>query len=428
MHEEWDMSGYSVCCKRYFFAVIATLSMFRGPHADAAPLTLERAQAMLIRRNPTLAALGQDVIALRHQAIAAAQLPDPEFSVMAQNVPTNSFSMRQQSMTMLSFGVSQSFPPFGKRGIEGQQGAMEAQALAYGRSARSAQLIYFLRRIWLQALYAGRALKILDAQRLLAEQSVATAMARYRAAGVPEADVLRARLAREGLANAQAEAQANQSELLARLARILNLPEVPALAPGWPRIPMPPQLPVLERHIAEQPMVREAEARRQVARLGVRAARRDFYPRFTVSASYGQSFVPQTPDWVTVGVGVSMPVFTANRQDQRLDAAEARALKAGYRVQDRRLALERQARSAYARYVSLGNELQRTRERLAPDAQAALAATLAAYTAGRANIGDVLRAQRAVLKYSLQGLQYRRDLAVVEAQLDYLATRSETRP
>ncbi|MHB8551900.1 MAG: TolC family protein, partial [Acidiferrobacterales bacterium] len=358
------MSGHPVRRKWYFFAVIATLSMAPAPHADAAPLTLSQAQAMLIQRSPTLAALRQEVIALRHQAIASAQLPDPEFSVMAQNLPTNSFSLRQQGMTMLSFGVSQSFPPFGKLGIEGRQGAMEAKALEYGRSARTAQLIYFLRRLWLQALYAGHALRILDAQRLLAEQSVETAMARYRAAGVPEADVLRARLVREGLANAQAQAQAEQSSLLARLARSLNLAEPPTLDPAWPQIPQPPRLSVLERHIAEQPMVKEAEARRRAARLGVQVARRDFYPRFTVSASYGQSFVPQTPNWVTVGVGVSVPLFTANRQDQRLDAAEARALKAGYRVQDRRLALERQARSAYARYVSLGNELQRTSHHL----------------------------------------------------------------
>ncbi|MEB8512910.1 TolC family protein, partial [Acidithiobacillus ferriphilus] len=73
-------------------------------------------------------------------------------------------------------------------------------------------------------------------------------------------------------------------------------------------------------------------------------------------------------------------------------------------------------------------QLDRTDQRLLPTARNAFSATLAAYSAGRAGLNAVLRTQKDVLDYALTRLQYRRDLAISAAELDFLTTQGEMQP
>ncbi|OYV73359.1 MAG: transporter, partial [Acidithiobacillus ferrivorans] len=104
------------------------LLLLSATTAGAAPLSLQGAEAIALRQNPGLGALTQKIAELRHKAVAVAQLPDPHLGLGAVNLPINSFSMNRQQMSMLSVGLSQTFPSFGKLGLEGQQAGIEAQA------------------------------------------------------------------------------------------------------------------------------------------------------------------------------------------------------------------------------------------------------------------------------------------------------------
>ncbi|MBU2732341.1 TolC family protein, partial [Acidithiobacillus ferridurans] len=121
-------------------------------------------------------ALTQKIAELRHQAVAVAQLPDPHLALGVVNAPLNSFSMNQQQMSMLSVGLSQTFPSFGKLGLEGQQAGVEAQAAADTLRGQSAELVLLLRRAWLQALYAEDAVATVRHQEQLQAESVQAAL------------------------------------------------------------------------------------------------------------------------------------------------------------------------------------------------------------------------------------------------------------
>ncbi|MHB1706380.1 MAG: TolC family protein, partial [Acidithiobacillus sp.] len=92
------------------------------------------------------------------------------------------------------------------------------------------------------------------------------------------------------------------------------------------------------------------------------------------------------------------------------------------------LALTQQARATFARYEALKAQLERTDRHLLPTARNAFSATLAAYSGGRADMSTVLRTQKEVLDYALTRLQYRRDLALSAAELDFLTTQGATQP
>lgn len=396
--------------------------------ATAGSLSLGEAESIALRQNPGLAALSQKIAELRHQAVAAAQLPDPHLGIGAVNLPINSFSMNQQQMSMLSIGLSQTFPPFGKLGLEGRQKGMEAQAADDDRRGQAAELVLLLRRAWLDAIYDEEAIQTVQAQERLEGESVEAAMALYRSAQAPQSDVLRAQLAHDSLANDISRLQAERSANLAQIARILNLPEPPSIENGWPSLPRPSSPAELEARLAGQPLLRTAQTQARAAQIGVAVAKRNYYPEITVSADYGQDFYPGSPNWLSAGVNLSLPIFPGDRQDQDVAAARAKALQAQYRYDDQRLSLEQQARAAFARYDTVKARLARTEQQLLPIAHAAFSATLAAYSAGRTDMSAVLRTQKEVLDYALLRLQYRRDLALSAADLAFLATQGESRP
>ena len=350
----------------------------------AAPLSLRDAEAIALRQNPGLGVLTQKIAELRYKAVAVAQLPDPHLALGAVNLPLNSFSMNQQQMSMLSVGLSQTFPSFGKLGLEGQQTGIEAREAADTLRGQSAELVLLLRRAWLQALYAEDAVTMVRHQERLQSETVQAALALYRSAQGSQADVLRAQLARDSLANDISKLQAERASDLAQIAQILNLPEPPTIAHQWPNLPPPPTLAQAEARLSGQPLLRAAQAQTRAAQMGVQVAKRGYWPEVTVSVDYGQDFYPGSPNWLSAGVDLSLPIFPGDRQDQDVAAARAKALQAQYRYDDQHLALTRQARAAFARYVAFKAQLERSDRQLLPTARAAFSAALAAYSGGGA--------------------------------------------
>lgn len=410
---------------RFLAGVLLLLS---ATSASAALLSLQDAEAIALGQNPGLGAIKQKVVELRHQAVAIAQLPDPHLAFGAANLPLNSFSMNRQQMSMLNVGLSQTFPSFGKLGLEGQQAGVEAQAAADTLRGQSAELVLLLRRAWLQALYAEDAVATVRHQEQLQAESVQAALALYRSAQGAQADVLRAQLARDSLANDISKLQSERTSDLAQIAQILNLPEPPSIAHQWPNLPTPPTLAEAETRLSSQPLLRAAQAQTRAAQMGVQVAKRGYWPEVTVSVDYGQDFYAGSPNWLSAGVDLSLPIFPGDRQDQNVAAAQAKALQAQYRYDDQHLALTQEARATFARYAALKTELERTDQRLLPTARNAFSATLAAYSAGRAELSAVLRTQKEVLDYALTRLQYRRDLALSAAELDFLTTEGGAQP
>ena len=414
------------CLAALFAAALTVASFLAAAPAVARALTLDQAETLLLQQNPGLAALALKNVELRHQAVAAGQLPDPRLSLDVVNLPSDSLALNRQQMTMLSVGVSQSFPPWGKRPLERDRTETEARAALAERGASAVELTLALRQAWLDAVYDEQARQIVVAQERLATKSTQASLAAYRTSRAPEADVLRARLAQEELVNALSRLQADREDALARIGQILGLRDPPDLDWHWPELPPPPRLPQMLARLPGQPALRAAQVQTDAARLGVAIARRDYYPEFTVSVGYGQSYYPGSPNWLSAGVEMNLPIFPGKRQDQNLAAAQAQALQAQYRYQDKRLAYARQARSTYARYEALTAQWQRTEAELLPTARHAYEATLAAYTAGRMDMSAVLKAQQDVMDMGLAALRYRRDLESARAELDYLATQGET--
>ena len=396
------------------------------PSASSPVLTLGQAEHELLRRNPALRRARAIREGLQHQAIAIAQLPDPELGLMALDVPVTTLSLAQGQNAMLSVGLSQHFPAFGQRAARGREWHHKSRAALYGILATRAQSLLALRTAWADALYGTRAIALLRRQQQLYSESVRAAGARLRAGTAPETDLLRARLEQLALANQISRARALETAALATVASLLVRPALPALDQAWPDLAPPPSLAAIEGGLPGNPLLRKADAGRQAAEDALAVARSGYYPTVTVFGSYGKTYYPGMPDQVTVGVNISLPLFTIDRQDQRRDAARADLTAARDAYQDRAARLLARTRTEFAHYLSIQEQLTQSRQQLLPTARAAFSAALASYGADQMRMSRVLQAQRTELRYSLAQLELRRDLLATQANLDYLATGRET--
>ncbi|WP_197495721.1 TolC family protein [Acidihalobacter yilgarnensis] len=410
----------------FFKCLLGLGLLFDMTLANADTLSLKNAEVLLIRDNPSLAMATQRILALQHLAKAAGQLADPQLSLRAVNVPTDSFSLSQQPMTLLRLGVAQTFPPFGKLGLMDDRIQARAFGQRYARETKHAELVFGLRRAWVSAVYLQYAQETVRRQKTLAHESVLAAMAAFRSGMYPQSDVLRARLAMENLSNDESALAADEATDIASIAQYIGIDQVPIIVHKWPELPSAYEN--IEKHLFSQPILREAQVKVRAAQFNLQIAKKNYLPTVTIDASYGKSFFPGSPDYFSVGISMTLPIFSGDRINQTVDSANAQVMVAKFDERNQQLALSQQVRSATAKYTSLSEKLARMETKILPLARAGFQSTLAAYTSGNNTMSAVLEAQQAVLASELQTLQYRRDQLIEQAKLDYLATSSQEQP
>ncbi|MDE2090213.1 MAG: TolC family protein, partial [Gammaproteobacteria bacterium] len=122
------------------------------------PLTLRDAQRLALAHSPALAQARAEIEAGRSKAEYRSQLPDPELTLGAQNLPANTLALNQSGMSMLGIGLSQKFPPPGKLGLIHRQLERDTDVLRYRRLNLKAGVVRAVRRAWLTLYYDDRAL------------------------------------------------------------------------------------------------------------------------------------------------------------------------------------------------------------------------------------------------------------------------------
>src|SRR6202022_955557 len=100
------------------------------PTEDATPvLSLDEAVRLSLADQPILSGHEAVINANERQAIAAAQLPDPRLSGGLKELPVDTneaFSLRRDSFTEFTVGLSQDFPRAAPRRLKGGRGTPDA--------------------------------------------------------------------------------------------------------------------------------------------------------------------------------------------------------------------------------------------------------------------------------------------------------------
>jgi outer membrane protein TolC len=380
-------------------------------------LTLAEAERLALEHAPWLQHHRTNADAAAERAVYQSRLPDPQLVLGALNVPTDTWKLDQEDMTMTMVGIRQSFPPGNTLALKSRRAEKELTREEAKVEAERRNLLRQVRQAWLELYFQQESLRLLHESRRLQQKQLEAAEGRYRAAADMQQVVIRAR---------QAVARVNEREpmLKAQIAR--TRAQLGRWIGAAATLPLPAALPVLptpstDFDPARHPEWLASEAMFDAARLEVDMARQDYKPAWMLDLSYGvRRPMPdgtERPNMVTAMVTLDLPVFRAKRQDRRL--AEKQALESGARLEteDKRRELEAMHQSMRAEYEALATRAKIFEEQLLPAIRREAQVTIAGFARDKTEYRD---AQMKAIEAEQEYTRVRVDLAKTQAELLYL--------
>lgn len=400
-------------------------ALFMAQAAQAQPVTFDAAIEAARSEPPIVAARALQVDARERRAQAAAQLPDPRFSAGLVNLPVTgpvAFEPDRQLPTQFAIGIQQDIPNLAKR--HGDQSIADAEtgiaraALAHARHDAAIEA----GEAWVALWYAQQRIVLTEAGLGQMRELVAPARSAVASGSARPAQSLEIRRALVAMEDVLTAIEAERDIAQAALARYV--PEQSAQAIG-PAPATQVDVEQLRGSLAHNPQIALADARSRRAEAVVGRAQADRRPDFGVSVNYGRRD-GQFGDAVSVLGSVTLPLFTSQRQQPRIDAAGTEAAAVQAERDDQLRALEAQFLADLARWRSAVTQWERAQGELLPLARHRADLETASYEAGRASLLDVIAARTALIEVELEILQ--REAAAVHAATRLRLTYVEHRP
>ncbi len=401
-------------------------------------LDLQQAVEQALSTDPWIKASEFRQKSLEERAIAAGQLPDPRLSVALANMPLDTLEFTQEPMTQFKLGLSQMFPPGDTLQLRSDKMQTLAQAQPAMRADRQGKAEMRVTGLWLEVWLARESAVLLETKRVHFQQlaEVVTSMYSTTAGRARQQDVIRARLELsrlddrlEMLKQREDAARGQLSEWIGELAYRPLPRELPRLEPLLDYTQ--PDENALQAIWMRHPAVRALDRRIAAAEREVALARQKYKPGWGVSVSYGyrgeDALGKDRADFVSLGVSMDLPLFTANRQDRQVEAAVA-GVDA---LEQQRLLLLRSLRSNWEKarenLQSLDERIGRYRMEILPQMADQAEASLTAYTNDDGDFAEVMRARIAELNASIDllGLQVARLKNIAQLNYTLLAAAGE---
>ncbi|MEP6873560.1 MAG: TolC family protein [Burkholderiales bacterium] len=382
--------------------------------ALAAPLTLDQAIELAVRRSEATRAARAGVSSASESARAASQLPDPTLKVGIDNLPVTGgdrLSTTRDSMTMKRIGIGQEWLSAEKRAA--RQAAADAmvarESVAVRRAAADVRLQTAL--AYLDAFYVGETLKLTTLSEHRLHEELEAAKARLSSAAGSGQEVLAMTSARGVAEDESAEVRQTQAAAQVALARWTGQPA------NQLSMPPSPATPSEQAFVASSAAVLTAQRDVDVARGEASVFATNQNPNWTWEVSYGQR--TGYSDMVSVGVSIPLPVARDQRQDRETAAKLAMVDKA-------EADLAEAIRAATADYRATSGDAQRLNERIERYRTAVIlptqqrtAAAMAGYRSNQVSLTTLFEARRMEVDVQRKLLALQRDLAKTQAQLAY---------
>lgn len=388
------------------------------PHPAA--LELGEAAELAVKSQPLLEEQRAKARAAGSRAVAAGQLPDPMLTGGVMQIPVNTedaWSFTRDNFTALSVGISQEFPRAAKRRLRSEREEREADAARARESAMERTVRRDAGLAFLDAYYPNRARELVARLVVEAQRERQAAEINFRVGRAAQSDVLSAEVSAELLRDRADALQQDGDATLARLARWIGEAAQRPLAETLPVLPNPPPLPVLLDALQTHPQLLAETAVVRTAETELALAQADYKPDWRVDLRYDNRL--EFSDFVTLMVGVDLPLFTGKRQDRRADAARETIIEAQARRGDELRKQRAELTASHRQWTRASERLGRYDAVLLPRAQSSVDAAIKAYQAGAGDISAVLQARRSLLDVQLMRLELATDIIRRRLELEF---------
>ena len=366
-------------------------------------LTLKDAERIALTDEPGIISQQWQVKSLSEQAVADGQLVDPKLQVALANMPTDTFDFDQENMTQFKVGILQQFPAGDTLDIKQQKTLKQSELIATKISERKINILKEVRLTWLEIYYWEQAYKTIRQNKRFFSQLVEIVQSMFSVGRNNQQDLIRAQLELSRLDDRLTKITQKINTQRSKLARwIGSQNSYNALSKDLPDISTPDLSNLNDENLTQlfmtHPKIQEIDKQMEVSRKDIELAKESYKPAWGLNVSYGyRDNKPTGPnrsraDFLSAGVTIDLPVFTANRQDKKLLSKEHKYQS----LKDKRNEILRQMVSGLQQEMAKEEQLQKRHQLyykiLLPQAKRQTRASLLAYQSDRGDFADVMRA------------------------------------
>lgn len=394
-------------------------------HAET-EFELGQAEKLALENDPLLKAMSAQQDAFQSQAVADNTLPDPKMKVGFVNFPTDTFDRTQEPMTQILVGVSQVIPRGDTLALKSRRAYKSGEATAAKRDNRARMLQQEVRTVYLELAYWQQAEEQVQHSKALFRKLVDITQSQYSSGMQRQQEVIRAELELDMLEDRLDEIRNKQQVQRAQLSKLLYVPEQNLRAkttlPPLPAVSVPAdQLASLKSH----PLIRQQDAEVANGQYDIELARQEYKPDWMFELAYGfrDGTNPgggERADFLSAVVTFDVPLFTGDRQDQKVAANRYRYQAAMESREDELRKLQSQLQETLATWGNLQERINRFQNSIVPQARENAKASLHAYQNRGGDFTALMRARITELETELKYSRLQADYLKTQAKLLYL--------
>ncbi len=407
MYLHYPLLSYRASC--LCLALIIFMMMSVGVHADEDVLLLKQVVELAQAGNPGLAEIKARAEALAAIPSQEGALPDPTLNFDTLNVPTSSFSLRKEDMTMMDIGISQMIPFPGKLALKEQAAEQEALAAADSVEVGRLRLVRDAKQAWWRLFYYDRAINVVTESEQFFQQLIETAQSHYKVGQGPQQDVVLAQLELSKLKDEKIELIGMRHSTSIQLNTLLNRsPDTPVKLPNQTEIKTPVLViaDLQAKSMEHSPLFEQHRKMLSAAKTRIEIAEKDFYPDLTLGAGYAVR--QNTPsgearsDFASVRLSINLPIYAEQKQAKAVDQRNSELLQEQYALQDEHNKVHGEIATNTAQYLHAKERLVLFEHEIIPQAQQAVSSLMAGYPVGKADFSNLLRTQLSLFQYQSQ--------------------------
>ena len=381
--------------------------------------------------------------AMRETGIASATLMDPKLKVGFGGLPVDSFQFDEDPMTNISVGLMQQFERGNTLDLQQKKASQQADGLALQVEARELTVANSMTQLWLELGYQQVAEGVMRENRRLLVELENYVQTNYSIGKSEAQDLLNAQLQVSKLDEKLQANQQVQRRLISQLSEWLGSDWLGTQAISSQTLDSQGTLKatnqidwsVLENKLAtnldstkhyqllmEHPLVKITDATISSNQTQVELAEQAYTPQFGVEVMYAHRQANNmagepASDLVSAYLTVDIPLFTGNRQDKTLSAAQHQVGAAKSQKDTLLAQMNAQVNALLVDKANLTQRLERYQSSLLPQASARIRAVERGYQNNTAQFNDVISATADELTLKLEQQRLITDLNIVNSKL-----------
>ncbi len=346
-------------------------------------------------------------------------LPDPRLSYgyFAEEVQTRTGPQTQK------FGVSQTFPWAGKRGLAREKATRDADAAYQDYLARRLKLAREIRVNFYEYAYLSAALTITREHLELLKLMESVTSVRYAAGRLPQSTLIQIQVEAGKLEDRIQELESLRIPISSRISAYLNRSSsVPLPWPDISAITLPKIDESVQRRamLTNNPSLKKIDIYAEKEIFALKLAKKAFYPDITVGLDY--ITVAGGDDPVMAMVSLNLPVWRNRLKSAERESMKRRAgLEATY--ENSRIQFSADLDLMFYQFHDAVRKTGLYRDTLIPKAEQAIEVALKGFETGNVSYADLVDAERSYLEFQLTGVRKLADAHQRRADIEALTGR-----